>query len=354
VSEDRHAADRYPVRWAGGQAVMTLPGHLDESNADQIRQTLLSVIDRGARTLIVDMTATGSCDQTGADAVLGAYQRAVATGTEMRLVATSPAVWRRLSADGLDRLMPIYSSLETATSVPAAGLPPASPAGGAAAPSANGHGHHEQATAAIPAHGPAVDAIAPSVLRALIDALTDGIALVGEDGVIELANRRLAEMFGYPPRKLVGRPVESLIPADLRAAHRHMRAGYAEAPVARPMAARSRLVGLRKDSGTVPVEISLSPVPTATGQFILAVVRDVSQARRRDDLMDLARAVADEQLHHSQELLNRIVSDLFAVGLSLETALHQPVDTARQGIGEALHRLDGTIHDIRDYLFRRQ
>ena len=46
--------------------------------------------------------------------------------------------------------------------------------------------------------------------------------------------------------------VESLVPADLRAAHRGHRAAYAQAPRVRPMGAGARLVALRKDGTTFP------------------------------------------------------------------------------------------------------
>ena len=54
--------DIYPVRRAGKQAVVTLPEDIDLSNAGQIREQLLTVINRGAAVLIADMTATISCD----------------------------------------------------------------------------------------------------------------------------------------------------------------------------------------------------------------------------------------------------------------------------------------------------
>jgi pullulanase/glycogen debranching enzyme len=72
----------------GRQAVVALPEHIDASNASQIRVELLWVINRGADTLIADMTATLSCDQSGADAVMRAYQRALASGTQLRLAVT--------------------------------------------------------------------------------------------------------------------------------------------------------------------------------------------------------------------------------------------------------------------------
>jgi anti-anti-sigma factor len=106
--------DIYPVRWAGKQAVVTLPEDIDVSNAGQIREQLLSVINRGVAVLIADMTATVSCDYAGGEAIFRAYQRAVISGTDLRLVVTAQIVRRVLSYDGLDRLVSIYPSLEAA------------------------------------------------------------------------------------------------------------------------------------------------------------------------------------------------------------------------------------------------
>jgi len=117
------------------------------------------------------------------------------------------------------------------------------------------------------------------------------------------------------------------------------------------MGDRARLVGLRKDGATIPVQISLSPVPTATGHFVLAVIRDASEARRRDDLADLARAAIAEHTRRDQELLDRIVHALFRVGLGLQAAADLPGELARERITEALGELDDTIHEIRDYAF---
>jgi anti-sigma B factor antagonist len=123
--------DLYPVEWAGGQAVVTLPEHIGISNAGQVREELLSVINRGATTLIADLTATVSCDQSGAEAVFRAWQRAAASGTELRLVVTAQIVARVLGLVGLDRRVSVYPSLDAAV---AASLPAAAVAGAAGMP----------------------------------------------------------------------------------------------------------------------------------------------------------------------------------------------------------------------------
>jgi anti-anti-sigma factor len=331
-----------PVAWTGRRAVVAFPEHVDMSNAAQIREQLLAVFDRGAVVVIADMSATVWCDYVGVDAVARACQRAAAFRAELRLVVTAPAVRRLLAAEGLDRLVPVYSSVEAAIT---AGEPDdlAPPIAASRSPARPQDGLE---------NGPGPAPLNETVLRQLIDALADGIVLAGEDGRIVLANRRAAEMFGYRPGELVGQLVESLMPAGLREAHRLDRAAYALKPAARPMADRARLVGLRKDGSTIPVTITLRPVPTASGHFVLAVVRDATQEHWQDDLVGLVGVVLAEQAQHAEDLLDRVIGSLFHVGLSLDTAAGQPAELARERISQALQRLDDTVREIRDHVFR--
>jgi anti-sigma B factor antagonist len=109
------------VEWRGRQAIVELPEHVNVSTADRIREQLLTVINRGAIDVIADMTSTVSCDYAGADALARAYQRAVANGTPLRLVVKARIIRQVLSADGLDRRLSVYPSLEAAV---AAGIEP--------------------------------------------------------------------------------------------------------------------------------------------------------------------------------------------------------------------------------------
>jgi anti-anti-sigma factor len=335
--------DTFPVEWTGRQAVVALPEHIDVSNVGQFRDRLLSVINRGAAVLIADMTRTASCDHAAVDAIARAHQRAEVSGTHLRVAAANPVVRRVLGIEGLDRLVSIYPSVEAAL---AAGMPrSARTASLLARPEA------VRPQPARPAGEQRPRAITPAVLWQLIDALGDGLALTSHEGEIILVNRRCEEMLGYKRDELIGQQIESLVPSNLRSAHESYRIAYTQAPQARPMAERARLVALRKDGATLPVEISLSPVPTASGQFILAVIRDSTETRRREDLADLARAAVAEHARRDHELLDRVVDGLFQVGLSLQAAVELPSEVARERITQALGQLDDTILEIRGYAF---
>lgn len=96
------------------QLVALLPEQVDVSNAEPIGEQLLRLIDHAPAVLIADMTATVSCDHAGAAALARVYQQALANGTELRLVISTPAVRRVIAISGLDRLVPVFPALEEA------------------------------------------------------------------------------------------------------------------------------------------------------------------------------------------------------------------------------------------------
>jgi len=107
-------AEHYPVVWIGQVAVVSLPAEIDISNADQVRQDLLSILNRGATLLVVDMSATTFSDSAGVNALVRAFKRATASGSGMRLVVTAPSVLRILAITGVDHLIDISPSVAVA------------------------------------------------------------------------------------------------------------------------------------------------------------------------------------------------------------------------------------------------
>jgi anti-anti-sigma factor len=101
--------------------LVTLPARLDESNAAEISAGLAAAAEGHPQVLIADMSRTRSCDWAGARALASVFSQATTGGTELRLVMASDAVRRVISLNGLDRLMPIFEDVTSASVVPAAG-----------------------------------------------------------------------------------------------------------------------------------------------------------------------------------------------------------------------------------------
>lgn len=106
--------EHFPVLWLGQAAVVSLPVEVDITVADQVREDLLSVLNRGPAALIVDMAGTTFCDSAGVHALVRAHKRAAASRADMLLVVTAPAVQRVLAITGVDRLIAVSPSVAEA------------------------------------------------------------------------------------------------------------------------------------------------------------------------------------------------------------------------------------------------
>jgi PAS domain S-box-containing protein len=113
------------------------------------------------------------------------------------------------------------------------------------------------------------DAGSEALLRQVLEALDDGIIVADDSGAIALANRRLEEMFGYPLGTVTGKPVTSLIPADLHVRHAGQRTERPRNPKPGLPGTTPPVVAVRQDGGDFPVRISLSQVAAGTGQVRL-------------------------------------------------------------------------------------
>ena len=105
---------QYPAGAAARTAVVMLPGSIDVSCAGRIGGELASVLTSGVTTVIADMTTTTFCDSSGARVLVAACEQAAASNIEVRLVVPSTFVWRALALMGLDRLLPVYLTLDRA------------------------------------------------------------------------------------------------------------------------------------------------------------------------------------------------------------------------------------------------
>jgi anti-anti-sigma factor len=102
----------YKLRWVGQHTVVDMPAEIDVTNAEEIRQALLSAASHDAAVLVIDMSGTTFCDSAGVQAIVATRKQAAVTGTQLRLVAT--VVLRILTLIGIDQLIPIYPTLEEA------------------------------------------------------------------------------------------------------------------------------------------------------------------------------------------------------------------------------------------------
>jgi PAS domain S-box-containing protein len=133
----------------------------------------------------------------------------------------------------------------------------------------------------------AVPGFAQNTIERLFEFSPDAILVTDAYGVMRAANPRTEELFGYNAQELIGKPIETLVPARFRGGHPRHRENYVVHPRTRQMGAALNLFGLRKDGTEFPVDIMLKPMQTESGQVVVSFIRDASEQRAAQEALRL-------------------------------------------------------------------
>ncbi|MBM2621340.1 PAS domain S-box protein [Actinoplanes sp. LDG1-06] len=135
-----------------------------------------------------------------------------------------------------------------------------------------------------------------SSLQALLEAAPDAFIGVGDDGRIVLSNTQAEQLFGQTRSGLIGRAIGDLLSPPLP-----------ESPPPGPDPEAEPTLAHRMDGTTVPVEVSMSLLPTDEGRLRCAVIRDITERVRAQDRLrqlqaEAERARMEAQLQRTQRL----------------------------------------------------
>ena len=136
------------------------------------------------------------------------------------------------------------------------------------------HGEEQEALQRVAA--PTGD-LSDAVMQTLAEESPDAIVVVDVQGRLVWGNQQAEQLFGYGRAELLGQTVELLLPDRVQKVHLAHRAAYMENPRTRRMGVGLDLNARRRDGATIPVEISLTPLSTDSGDMVIATVRDISE-----------------------------------------------------------------------------
>ncbi|MGQ0740956.1 MAG: PAS domain S-box protein [Alphaproteobacteria bacterium] len=139
---------------------------------------------------------------------------------------------------------------------------------------------------------------ADRMFRLAVESSPGAMIMADAEGKIILVNQETERMFGYAHGELVGKPVDILIPKEVRDAHVQHRKDYAKDPARRMMGAGRDLFGMRKDGSPVAIEIGLNPIRTPNGLLVLASIVDITERKRHEKTM--AERTAELQRSNSE------------------------------------------------------
>jgi two-component system, LuxR family, sensor kinase FixL len=195
-----------------------------------------------------------------------------------------------------------------------------------------------------------------TLFRSLLESAPDAMVIVDAQGLINLVNSQTEKLFGYERKELLGKPVEHLVPARFRKRHQDHRGLFARNPHVRPMGTGMELFAVRRDGSEFPVEISLSPIATGRELLMSAAIRDITERKRAERLLQEKERLATLGTtaavfaHEIGNPLNGISTSLQIVKSILETdkidpVLHETLEIAFQEV----QRLATLLSDYRTF-----
>ena len=97
-----------------GIQILGVSGELDLATVDSLAARGRAALARRARVLLLDLTGLSFCDAHGLSAFVKIANHADKTGCRYGLIAPQPLVAKLLRITGLDRRMPVFTTIHDA------------------------------------------------------------------------------------------------------------------------------------------------------------------------------------------------------------------------------------------------
>ena len=121
-------------------------------------------------------------------------------------------------------------------------------------------------------------------MRSVLDNVSDGLATIDQNGIIESANPAVGKLFGYTEQELMGEQAALLIATTHRAAFDNylQRRLKLEAPAG----GAHETMGKRKNGSLFPLEFVVSSMQVGARRLFIATLRDISERKAHTDALE--------------------------------------------------------------------
>ena len=163
--------------------------------------------------------------------------------------------------------------------------------------------------------------------RAVAETAQVAIFVVSQDDTIVFANRPVERIFGYTAAELVGKPLVTLIPPELRRNHRAGVERYVTTGERRLSWEGVELPAVSKDGREVPIELTLGEFFRDGRRYFTAIARDITE-RRRAEQEKAGLLLREREARERAELAIRTREEVLAI---VSHDLRNPLNTIAMG-----------------------
>lgn len=121
-----------------------------------------------------------------------------------------------------------------------------------------------------------------STVRSVIDAISDGVIVISETGVIQLFNPAAERLFRFSKDEAIGRNVNILMPSPFREHHDQYLQSYRQTGDAKIIGKGRELVGRRKDGSVFPIHLSIGELRDSGRRMFVGIIHDLTHRKESE------------------------------------------------------------------------
>ncbi|MBL8642128.1 MAG: PAS domain S-box protein [Alphaproteobacteria bacterium] len=194
-------------------------------------------------------------------------------------------------------------------------------------------------------------------LRAILDNTVDGIIVIDSRGHIMSYNLACEKLFGYPPKDVLGKNVNILMPEPYKAQHDSYVGNYIRTREAKIIGIGREVVGARKDGTTFPMLLSIGEVIEEEGHFFVGIVRDITEhknyeieLRRHTNALERSNSELDDFVYIVSHDLKEPVRGIYSYSQFLLEDYEKEIDKDGVNKLQSLMKLSKRMEDLIDTL----
>ncbi|MCO6476833.1 MAG: PAS domain S-box protein [Phaeodactylibacter sp.] len=160
-------------------------------------------------------------------------------------------------------------------------------------------------------------------LEAVINTAVDGIILINEQGIMQMANQAASELFGYAKEEMKGQNVNMLMPAPHAKQHDGYISNYLSTGIGKIIGVGREVEGLRKDGSRFPFKLGVSRVELEGKVLFAGVIHDLTEQKRAEARILHLNKELEQKVEERTEKLTEVVNKLLQSNIKLEREIKE-------------------------------
>lgn len=145
-------------------------------------------------------------------------------------------------------------------------------------------------------------------LRSILETATDGVVLIGEDGIIRSMNNSACALFDYDETETSGKPFAMLFAHESQRAVKDYLSGLTGNGVASVLNDGREVIGREASGGFLPLFMTIGHLSGSNGYC--AVMRDITQWKRAEEELRSAKREAETASSLKSDFLARVSHEI--------------------------------------------